>query len=147
MFDRKHVGHRFDPYQVEVERGAIRSFAVAIGETNPINTDEAAARMAGYRSTVAPLTFLASVVAQCPNSFPVAGLLGFSEEHVLHSGQSYEYFDDICAGDLLVLEEKVADIYDKKDGALNFVITETEVRNQDRALVAVTRETLVVRGA
>jgi len=145
MFDKKHIGHKFEPYDVEVEKGAVRLFAKAIGETNPVNTDDKAARAAGHRSIVAPLTFIASLVALSPHYFPVAALLGFSEENVLHVGQEYEYFGEICVGDRLTLQETIVDIFDKKNGTLNFVISETVLRNPKGELVALSRETIMVR--
>jgi len=145
MFDKKHIGHAFEPYDVEVEKGAVRLFAKAIGETNPVNTDEEAARAAGHRSVVAPLTFIASLVALSPYYFPIAALLGFSEENVLHVGQEYEYFGEICVGDCLTLQETIVDIFTKKNGTLNFVISETMLRNPEGELVALSRETIMVR--
>ena len=44
---RKKIGKPMDPVVFEVEKGSIRRFATAIGETNPIHQDEAAAKAAG----------------------------------------------------------------------------------------------------
>ena len=55
--DRNAIGRESKPAINEVEKGSIRKFAEAIGETNPIYFEEAAARAAGYRSVVAPPTF------------------------------------------------------------------------------------------
>ena len=44
MLDRSFIGHKFDAHTVEIEKGRLRFFAKAIGETNPIYFDEAAAR-------------------------------------------------------------------------------------------------------
>lgn len=146
MFDRKFIGHKFDPFPVEVERGAVRLFAKAIGETDPIYFDEAAARAAGYPAIATPLTFVASLVALSPQYFPTAALLGFSEENVLHVGQEYDFFSEICVGDRLTLQEQIVDLYDKRDGALNFVVTAIELRRGTGELAAISRETLLVSG-
>lgn len=146
-FDKAHIGHRFAPFDVEVEKGAIRAFARAIGETDPVHFDEAAARAAGYPSLLAPPTFLSSLQAQSPVYFPVAALIGFDESAALHASQAFDYLKPICAGDILTLRDRVADIYDKKNGALNFVVTDTEVQNAAGELVARSRETLVIRTA
>lgn len=146
-FDTRHICHAFEPYSVDVEKGALRLFAKAIGETNPINTDETAARAAGYRSIVAPLTYVSCLQGLAPRYFPVAGLLGFDESEALHGEQAFEYRAPICAGDRLTLQERIVDIFDKKEGALNFVVSSTEVRDQGGAVLAVSRETLMVRSA
>jgi acyl dehydratase len=49
------------------------------------------------------------------------------------------------AGDTLSFETKVADVYDKKDGALHFVVSNTRVTNQNGEHVADLRGTLVER--
>ena len=61
MLDRKNIGRISKPHTVEVEKGRLKFFAKAIGETNPIYTDESAARAAGYRSLPAPPTFIFSL--------------------------------------------------------------------------------------
>ena len=57
MIDKKHIGRTTKPQTVDVEKGRLRFFAKAIGETDPVYTDEAAAKAAGYKSLPAPPTF------------------------------------------------------------------------------------------
>jgi len=54
MLDTSKIGHEFPSFTAEVEKGRLKFFAKAIGETNPIYTDEAAALEAGYRALPAP---------------------------------------------------------------------------------------------
>ncbi|MCC6009028.1 MAG: MaoC family dehydratase N-terminal domain-containing protein, partial [Rhodobacteraceae bacterium] len=42
------VGHVFEPHEAQIERGRLRLFAAATGETNPVHTDEVAAPAAGF---------------------------------------------------------------------------------------------------
>ena len=55
-FDRSLLGkeHVAGPFQVT--RELVHKFCNAIGETNPLHTDEAAARQAGYGGVLAPPT-------------------------------------------------------------------------------------------
>ena len=147
MFDKRHIGHRFEPYTVDVEQGFLRLFAEAIGEEDSIYSDEAAAQAAGYRSTLAPPTYVSCLQGLAPTSWPAADLLGFDKARALHGEQAFDYLAPICAGDRLTLRERVVDLFDKKGGQLNFVVTETEVRNEAGSLVARSRETIVVRSA
>lgn len=55
--DRSLIGQYAAPFEVEVEKGAIRRFAEAIGDANPLYHDEAHARSRGHASVVAPPTF------------------------------------------------------------------------------------------
>lgn len=52
MIDRKWIGHTFAPYTRKTEASQLWFFAKAIGETNPIYTDEKAAK-AGYKDVFA----------------------------------------------------------------------------------------------
>ena len=54
MIDRTYIGRALASHTVEVEKGRLRFFAKVIGETNPIYTDEAEARDAGYASLPTP---------------------------------------------------------------------------------------------
>ncbi len=49
------------------------------------------------------------------------------------------------AGDCLTFESVITDIYDKKNGLLEFIDTESTVHNQDGDLVCVLSQTVVVR--
>lgn len=67
MVDRSVIGSKSDVYQFEVEKGAIRKFADAIGDDNPLYHDEEYAKQRGYKSLVAPPTFPATFNIPKPN--------------------------------------------------------------------------------
>ena len=48
MIDRDNIGRNWPSLDVTVEKRPIAFFAKATGETNPIYTDESAAKAAGY---------------------------------------------------------------------------------------------------
>lgn len=145
MIEKKHIGLKSPPHTVEVEKGRLRFFAKAIGETNPIYTDEAAAKTAGYASLPAPPTFVFCLDMEKPNPFEDLETMGINLGKVLHAEQNFTYHAPIYAGDSLTFETHVSDIYEKKDGALEFVIQDCSVKNQTGALVAELRRTIVVR--
>ena len=64
---------------------------------------------------------------------------------VLHGEQRFDYHAPVCAGDTLRFESKVSDIYDKKGGALEFVVNGTKVTNQLGEHVADLHSVIVVR--
>mgnify|MGYP006188918339 FL=1 len=64
MPDKSLIGRSLGVTQCEVEKGRLRFFAKAIGETDPIYTDEAAAREAGHRSLPVPPSFLTCLEAE-----------------------------------------------------------------------------------
>ena len=55
--DKSLIGAWSDPFTVDVEKGAIRKFADAIGDPHIMYRDEAYAQMQGHSSVVAPPTF------------------------------------------------------------------------------------------
>jgi acyl dehydratase len=72
-------------------------------------------------------------------------LLGIDFRYVLHGEQHFTYHRMAFAGDVLRFQQRVADIYAKKGGALEFAVSETTVHNQRGELVAELRGVTVVR--
>ena len=145
MLDKSKIGHEFNSFHADVEKGRLKFFAKAIGETNPIYTDEAAAKEAGYAALPAPPTFAMVLDQESPEFLPVLGLLDIDIAKILHGTQSFEYLAPICAGDRIRVDSRVSDIFDKKGGALEFVVTEHTYTNQDDVLTTRATSTLVVR--
>ncbi len=145
MIDRKFIGRVSPAHTVEIEKGRLRFFAKAIGENNPIYTDEAAAIAAGYRSLPAPPTFVFSLDLERENPFSDFEEMGINLGKILHADQSFTYHAPICAGDSITLQSQVSDIFDKKGGALEFLVQDYRATNQDGTLVAEMRRTVVVR--
>ena len=145
MIDHRHIGHQLPAFEVEVEKGRLRFFAKATGQTDPVYTDEAAARAAGHPSLPVPPTFLFCLEMESPNPAALRELLGIDLRRVLHGEQGFTFHRMAYAGDTLTYRPRVADIYDKKGGALEFVVRQTTVHNQRDELVAELRCVTVVR--
>jgi acyl dehydratase len=145
MIDRQHIGRTFAASHAEVEKGRLRFFAKAIGETDPVYTDEAVARAAGHASLPVPPTFLFSLEMEKAEPFAWMDEIGMDLTRILHGEQSFTYHRMACAGDTLTFESRVADIYDKKNGALTFVVREVKVTDQRGAHVADLRSSIAHR--
>ncbi|MEV6060969.1 MaoC family dehydratase N-terminal domain-containing protein [Nocardia asteroides] len=137
-------GLAFDPITVFVERGRLRLFAEAIGETNPVYLDVAAARRAGHPDLPVPPTFFYSLELETPDPFGYLAALDVDLRRVLHGEQSFDYHHMAHAGDTLVLETRITDVYTKKRGALTFLVKQTGIR-RGAVLVAEANSVLVVR--
>ncbi|CAI8856183.1 acyl dehydratase [Pseudomonas sp. JAI111] len=144
MIDKKHIGRQLPTFLATAEAGQLRFFAKAIGETNPIYFDEQAARDAGYPGLPLPPTFLFSLEFQIPSN-AWRDELGIVTARILHGEESFRYHRMAYAGDTLRFDVRIADIYDKKGGALEFVVRETRVTNQHGEHVADLRSVLVQR--
>ncbi len=145
MLDITDIGKAFPSVTAAVEKGRLRFFAKAIGENNPIYTDETAAKEAGYESLPMPPTFLFSLKMDVPNPFENYEKAGAQLAKILHANQAFIYHKSVVAGDSLTFESHIADIYDKKAGALEFLVEKTKVSNQLDQHVADMTTTLVVR--
>ncbi len=145
MIDRKYIGTALPKAVLDIEKGRLRFFAKAIGETDPIYTDEAAAKAAGYRSLPAPPTFIFAAELDANTLVPALREMGINLDRILHGEQEFTYYAPICAGDTITVESKFTDIYDKKNGALEFLVKESAVTNQHGKRVAEMRSVVVVR--
>jgi acyl dehydratase len=145
MIDKSIIGKEYPAFTVEVEKRWVRSFAEAIGETSPVYFDESAAKTAGYRSLPAPPTFPFAIIMECNQSFMLLDELGIDKRRAMHAEQTFVYHSDLCAGDVITGRQKVIDVYDKKNGALEFLVTEIRLDNQRGESVCDLRTTVVVR--
>jgi acyl dehydratase len=146
MIDRAHIGRSWPLFEVEIEKGRLRLLSKAIGETRPIYTDEAAAKAAGYRSIVAPPTFAFCLLADSPTGPAYLAEVGIPIAQLLHGEQQLIFHEIMCAGDRIRVTRRVADVYSRKNGALEFVVFETELRRCDtNALVASGRQVMIRR--
>ncbi|PTT99827.1 MaoC family dehydratase [Pseudomonas sp. HMWF031] len=146
MIDKKHIGRQLPTFLVTAEAGQLRFFAKSTGETSPIYFDEQAARDAGHPNLPLPPTFLFSLEFQIPSN-AWRDELGIVTARILHGEESFRYHRMAYAGDTLRFDVRIADIYDKKGGALEFVVRETRVTNQHGEHVADLRSVLVQRNS
>jgi len=145
MIDRRHIGHELPAFQVEVEKGRLRFFAKATGQDDPVYTDEATARAAGHPGLPVPPTFLFCLEMESPQPAAMRELLGIDYRRLLHGEQGFTFHRMAYAGDTLTFQQRIEDIYDKKGGALEFVVRKTHVSNQRGEPVADLRCISVIR--
>jgi len=145
MIDKKWIGHELPASVLPIERTRLQFFAKAIGETDPVYTDAAAARDAGYPDLPAPPTFLFAAELDSGASDRLLSDLGIPLSKLLHGEQGFSYHRPACVGDTVTVRSTITDIYDKKNGALEFVIKTSRATNQRDELVAELRTVIVCR--
>lgn len=91
MIERRFIGYRTPEFDVEVEKGRLRQFARAIGETDPVYLDERAARAAGHASLPVPPTFLFCLEMERDDPYDRFATLGIPLGRVLHGEQRFVY--------------------------------------------------------
>jgi hydroxyacyl-ACP dehydratase HTD2-like protein with hotdog domain len=142
MVDKSAVGATDEPFEMIVEKGKIREFAVATKSKNPeyLAADE----------PVSPATFLAASAFWSP---PGAGAVGRAQldlRRVLHGGSEFVFNGPPPkAGAKLTAQGRIADIYEKegkRGGTMTFVETVQEFRDEDGNVVAESRATVIETG-
>ena len=135
---RAAVGVESEPYTNEIEKGAIIKFARAIGDANPIYTDEEAARRSRYGGLVAPPTFFRSLRSgpmkvDVKNPYPAN----------LDGGSEWEYYEPTRPGDRITVTHKISNIFERPGrlGNMLFIQRETKYVNQFGTTVAIQRTT------
>ena len=145
QLDKKVIGHEFKPFSTTVEAGKVKLFCKAIGEEDPIYADEAAAKAAGYRAVPVPPTFLQAITNDDPEKGGLLKLINVDIGLILHGEQHYDYLAPVFVGDKVTCQQKIVDIYDKKGGALWFIVSETAMKNETGKMVAKATGITVVR--
>jgi acyl dehydratase len=137
-----YVGRESAPLVVDVERGHIRRFAEAVGDSNPIYVDEAAARAAGHPRIPAPPTFAIALRANDPR-----GGIELDWRKLLHGEQELIFARPLYAGDRLTLVGRIADaaVKQTKSGVMDIMVLETVATDGDGARVFTARSTVLVR--
>jgi acyl dehydratase len=143
MLDRSLIGRESEPAVIEVEKNAIRRFAEALGDPNPIHVDEAAARAAGYASLVAPPTFPVALTSN--ERFRHS--LDLGTRSILQGEQAFEYARPIVAGDRITVRSKVADVQERAgaSGPMDVIVIEDEGRDERSEIVFRARSMLILR--
>ncbi len=143
------IGVESEPWTLEVSNTSVRMFARSVGYTDPLFYDEEFAKSKGYRGLPAPPHYLGTPVYDPRNSDPTFGArrgsgprLQHNFKRVLNGGTDIEYFDSICAGDVLTATNKVAELQERQGslGTMLITITETTYR-RDGQVVAISRGT------
>jgi acyl dehydratase len=144
MLDRNAKGRTTPPVLHEVEKGAIRRFAEALGDLNPLYFDQAYARASGFSTVTAPPAFPVSFTA----GLDLKDLLGVPTRSLLLAEQTLEYERPIVAGDALLVTSRVAEVGERPGpaGKVEVAVVEDEGRDQEGKLVYRSRRTFVVRG-
>ncbi len=138
------VGKTYPATVYAVGREKIREYALAVGETNPLHLDVAAARAAGYTDVVAPPMF---AVVYCSPAMGPAVFdpdVGINFAMLVHGAQEFRWDAVVVAGDEITTTVGVKSIEERVGNG--FYAFESESVNQDGALVCAGTWTNIVRG-
>lgn len=136
------IGKSSVPVMNSVEMGAVRKFAEAIGDENPLYWSIEEAKASVHRRPIAPPTF--------PRTFDYGTFDGFRlpGSGLIHGEQRFTYFRPIYVGQELCCSSVIKDIYEKagRIETLTFVVMERKGESLDGALLFTSLQTLILTG-
>ncbi|MFZ5826483.1 MAG: FAS1-like dehydratase domain-containing protein [Bacillota bacterium] len=132
VLDETLIGLESEVERFEVEKGAIRKFADAIGDPNPVF----------QRGEVAPPTFPTTFRVKIP------GLEAVDPARFIHANEAYTYERPLRAGDLVDCRRKIVDLFfkDGRLGRMTFVVATLEGRDPAGALLFTGKTTVIIHG-
>jgi acyl dehydratase len=116
-------------FELPIERGKVREFALAVGEDNPVFFDPEAARAAGLPDIAAPPTFTVTQIWHVPRDEREEKLgANLDYARVLHGEQEFVYRRLPIAGEVLSGTMRIAKDFTKegkRGGEMRFVTYES----------------------
>ncbi|MFA7248488.1 MAG: MaoC family dehydratase N-terminal domain-containing protein [Dehalococcoidia bacterium] len=141
-YDRSVVGREIPVGRFEVTHELINGFCEAIGQQNPLYTDEAFAAQGPYGGIIAP-----PGIAQAVRMDPAPNPRVQFGRSPLMAGQRHEYYLPVRPGDVIEGFAQVKEVYEKtgRSGRMVFVLRRTRYANQHGEDVAAVETTSVHR--
>jgi acyl dehydratase len=136
----------------ELGRAAIRYFARAVGDDNPLYTDEAFARTHGYDGVVAPPTLICETNQYADRPRDEDGYAGHSWEievprtRLVRGGNAYAFFRPVRPDDVITATWRIAAASERTSSAgtpMLIVESVASYTNQRGELLATNTETLI----
>jgi acyl dehydratase len=150
---RALLGTTTGPVINEVEKGAIKRYAEAVDDPNPLYSDLEYASKTKYQEIICPPGFFGwakkvndesvEMMSKVFGTLIEAGLL-----RILDGGVEYDFYLPVRAGDTLTWYAKFADAKErvgKEGGRMVFITMELTFINQNGDLVAKRRQTFLAR--
>ena len=133
--DRKALlNMHLPPVIMGVEKGHIKRFAEAIGDSNPLWVDESSG------GVIAPPTFLRIMITELPAPRELAPF-----PQMLDGGSDWTYMKAVRPGDIITAVTRFVSVNQRNIaiGAAVVLVLETDYTNQHGEVVAKQRNTLI----
>lgn len=144
MTDRSRIGRTTAPTTHTVDAWGVRLFCRAIGETDPVFHDPAAAARAGHRGCPVPPTFLKALESEHQSGAALMTLLDAPMTDVLHAEPGFEFDAPVHVGDAVEITRTATDMLDKRGGAMTFITVDSHFSVAGRTVGRAT-QTIMVR--
>ncbi len=133
------IGARSRPAINWIERGAVRRFAEAIGDSNPLYLDEEAAKRTRHGGLIAPPTFAITL------DYGQIDGLRLPSEGLLHGEQRISAARPLRVGEMIMGQDVFENCYEKQGGRglLTFLVF-SQTGTDERGDVALTMRKLLI---
>ena len=135
------LGREGVPTYLDIEKGHVKRFAEAIGDSNPLWTDEETAIQSPNEGLTAPPTFLrvaTSVLPEVPELEPL--------NRLLDGGSEWEFRGPVYVGETITAVSKITSIRQRNlsVGPAIFLQSETTYSRKDNTITAIQRSTVIL---
>ncbi|WP_066253642.1 MaoC family dehydratase N-terminal domain-containing protein [Neobacillus drentensis] len=140
---KDRIGKQSNKVKNVVERGAVKKFAEAIGDLDPIYFDEETGENSRYKANLAPPTF--------PRTFDYGDIEGLNlpNKGLIHGEQTFHYERPLRVGEEVFCFAKVKNYFEKKGnfGEMGFLVIENYGEDVSGALIFSSTSTVVISEA
>ncbi|MCY0876544.1 MAG: MaoC family dehydratase N-terminal domain-containing protein [Firmicutes bacterium] len=130
------------PVKNVVEQGAVRKFADAIGDLNPLYRDEGAAKASRYGRLIAPPTF--------SMTFDYGEIVGadVTEAGLIHGEQTFTFVRPLYVGETVWCSARLTDVYTRGGslGKMTFYLYERRCADANDETILTERMTVIGKG-
>lgn len=137
---REMIGKESKPISVVVEKEAIRKFARAVEDENPLYLDEEYAKGTRFAGIVAPEGMFLSAEFNNPPE-PIA----CPTKRILDGGGNWAFYRRVRPGDTITFSKKLLEVAEREGriGKMYLITSEIKWRDQNGNLVAKAQTTLI----
>ena len=141
------VGKQYPPLTYLVGREKIREYARAVGETDPLHLDVAAARAAGHADLVAPPMFVVVYAMEAVSVGMFDPEVGIDFPRLVHGAQRFTWARPLIAGEEVATTVRLDDVREIAAAGITSYVFAHESVDERGAIVSTGLWTNHVRGA
>lgn len=143
MTNAAMAGETLAEFEFPVERGKIKEFSAALGNSHPLYLDREYAKIEGYSDVIMPVTFPVTFpfhTGMADSVMDMMGKLGMNPATSVHGEAEFIHYRTVQAGETLQCVMRVGKIYSKegsKGGKMTFVEIIFDFYDAEKALACV----------
>ena len=142
--DQNFIGREYKPTDYVVGQEKIKEYAFAVGDTNPLYTDQEFAKKSKYGAMIAPPMFVVVFARDAMFNLFLDKEIKIDMSRLVHGEQEFNFHKIVKANDSIKTSSKIKNIYLKNNN--DFIELETKSYNQNNELVVEGLWTFIIRG-